>query len=235
MMDTISHFATQSQPQVSRTQKPQGSRGFVVGLLSLVIFVASTFALISLDIYPDPSGHGKALADTARQEVHGVFETTTTNSASLAHEGEEVPVRIVIDAIGVDASIENPASANVATLDNALLSGVVHYPGSGNLDSTTNMFLFGHSSGLPVIHNQNFKVFNRLSELESGNLIRVQSANAEHVYRVTRVRLTTESEAYVEFNTGRKQLTLSTCNSFGDKSERWVVEADFIGSYPTSA
>jgi len=46
------------------------------------------------------------------------------------------------------------------------------------------------------------------------------------------VRLTTAQEELVDLSPrGGKRLTLSTCNSFGQKSERWVVEASFVGEF----
>ena len=74
-------------------------------------------------------------------------------------------------------------------------------------------------------------MFNRLRELEQGDVIRVQSATHEYVYRVASVRLTTAQEAFIPFGIGEKRLTLTTCNSFGAKSERWVVDAEYVGSY----
>lgn len=157
--------------------------------------------------------------------VAGVEDTPTVEVA-----GE--PKRIIIDAIGVNAPVNNPESAAIAVLDEALLSGVVRYPGSGDLDEHTNMFLFGHSTGFRVVQNEMFKVFNNLKNLKENDLIRLQSNTHEYVYRVTGVSLTTADEAVVELSTRAKKLTLSTCNSFGKAEERYVVEADFVGAYP---
>lgn len=148
---------------------------------------------------------------------------------------EDTPVRIVIDAIGVDTKINNPKSTSIEAMDAALLSGVVHYPGSGDLEDHTNMFLFGHSTGFRVVQNDAFKAFNHLDTLVANDLIRVQSNSQEYLYRVTSVKETKAGEAFVEISNREKKLTLSTCDSFGSKEDRFVVEADFIGSYPIRA
>jgi len=93
------------------------------------------------------------------------------------------------------------------------------------------MFLFGHSSFLPVVSNQNFRAFNNLEKVKTGELIRVESSDEVHVYRVTEVRLVNADEALVELSGTEKRLVLSTCNSFGDPGERFMVEADFVGSF----
>mgnify|MGYP002620914684 CR=1 FL=1 len=145
------------------------------------------------------------------------------------------PERILINGIDIDLPVLNPESTDIEVLDNALLSGTVRYPGSARLGEDGNLFIFGHSSGLPVVQNQMFKAFNRIPELEEGDVITVIGGGFEYVYRVNTVRLTDVDEGLVDLSRkDGKKLTISTCNSFGAKSERWVVEADFVGSYESS-
>jgi LPXTG-site transpeptidase (sortase) family protein len=142
------------------------------------------------------------------------------------------PERILINGVDIDLPVLNPESVDIGVLDNALLSGSVRYPHSARLGEDGNMFIFGHSSGLPVVKNQMFKAFNNIPELEKGDVITVIGGGMEYVYRVDNVRLTDVNEGLVDLSQKNgKKLTLSTCNSFGAKSERWVVEADFVGSY----
>ena len=140
-----------------------------------------------------------------------------------------VPIRVVVESVDLDVAIESPLSTDIAVLDEALLHGAVHYPGSGTLNDDKNMFLFGHSSFLPVVRNQNFKAFNGLRDVEEGAYIHVYSSTHVHLYRVTSKALKNASDAVVELEAAAKKLTMTTCNSFGAKSDRWVVEAEFIG------
>lgn len=160
---------------------------------------------------------------------------TLTESANTAYgskvEADMVPTRIVIESVGIDITIENPESRDIAVLDEALLAGAVHYPGSGLLDDNSNMFLFGHSSFLPVINNENFRAFNGLEKVKRGDIIRVESSDTVNIYSVMRVELIDAQEALVELSTREKKLTLSTCNSFGAPGDRYIVEASFVGSY----
>lgn len=170
---------------------------------------------------------------TADGQAIGGPDATVRGAAGGAPASQDLglPERVIIDSVGINVSVENPQSTAIAALDQALLSGTVRYPGSADMDDLSTMLIFGHSTSLPVVRNQNFKAFNTLKEVETGAIIRVQSATHENVYRVRSVRLTTAEEAMVRFDTGQKGLTLSTCNTFGEKSERYVVEADFVGSY----
>jgi LPXTG-site transpeptidase (sortase) family protein len=141
----------------------------------------------------------------------------------------ELPRRVIIEKIGVDAVINNPTSTNNAVLNEALLKGVVRYPGSGTL-GYGNTFLFGHSSSLKVINNPSYKIFTRVRELNLNDRIRVQSAGKEYVYKVTSMSLVESDEAFVDLNSTRNMITLVTCNVFGQKEERFIVEASFVSS-----
>lgn len=152
-------------------------------------------------------------------------------SAVVVDDSDSRPVRIVIDTINLDGTINTPASTDNETLDQALLSGVVHYPGSANLTEAGNVFLFAHSTGFRVVQNEAFKAFNDLKHLKENDLVRVQSSSREYVYRVTSVSLVNTDDAFVDLSHTGRTLTLATCNVFGAKEERYVVKAEFIGDY----
>jgi len=145
--------------------------------------------------------------------------------------GDVEPLRLIIEAADVDTPVLNPESRDVAVLDEALHGGAVHYPGSGNLNDTSNMFIFGHSSYLPNVINEAYKAFNGIQNLVSGDVIKVHSVDEEYVYVVETVSRVDANDAWVELSSDKKKLTLSTCNNFGQKQDRFVVEAQFVGSY----
>lgn len=147
----------------------------------------------------------------------------------------EDPVRVVIAKVGINAPVGNPQTTDPKILDAGLLAGAVHYPGSGSLGENKNVFIFGHSTSLPVVHNQSFKTFNRLGELQLGDEIDVYSSTKVYRYRIVSISLAKASEALVSFEAGERKLTLSTCDTFGEKSDRFVVEAVFEESSPLAA
>ncbi len=141
------------------------------------------------------------------------------------------PLRVRIPAIGTDAPVVNPRSRDVAVLDAALREGVVRYPAPGSLaDPDAHLFLFGHSSYLPAVRNPAYRAFNNLAKLSPGDEIVLESNARAYRYVVRSVRLAAAEEALVDLSPGARRLTLSTCNSFGAPSERFVVEADFVGT-----
>jgi LPXTG-site transpeptidase (sortase) family protein len=145
---------------------------------------------------------------------------------------DPTPNRIIIDKLDREIVILNPDTSTIEALDAALLEGVVRHPDSADFGQEGTMFLLGHSSYLPNVFNKNFQAFNGIQKLTWGDRIRVQSSDTEYVYRVDRVYETKASEAEIEIVTGEPKLALATCDSFGAKDDRFVVEATLIEQFP---
>lgn len=143
----------------------------------------------------------------------------------------EAPVQVEAPTIGMKVSVENPPSTNLAVLDDALLRGAVRYPTSAQLGEEGTVFIFGHSSYLPVVYNQAYKAFNKIQDLKTGEIVSVYSTTHEYRYAVVGVRLADATEDVIELPQTGRQLVLVTCDSFTSKSSRFVVTADFIGAY----
>jgi LPXTG-site transpeptidase (sortase) family protein len=133
---------------------------------------------------------------------------------------------VVIEKVGVDTIVGQPNTRDVSILDQHLTRGAVHYPGSGTVEQG-NIFIFGHSTGIQVVQNQAYKTFNGIEKLQNGDEIRVEAEGQIYIYKVTSVKLFNEDDALITFDNSKRLLTLSTCNTFGAKQERWVVEAEF--------
>jgi len=142
--------------------------------------------------------------------------------------------RIIIPAISVDAHIIFPNSTDVDVLNNGLLKGVVHYPGSALPGEKGKMFLFGHSTTLAVVHNQAFKSFSGLKDLRTGDIVKIQTSDKEYRYRVLTMRIAEVDKEIISFDSEKPMLVLLTCRIVNHKIEndRYMVEAEFMGSYP---
>lgn len=201
-------------------------RPIVAGTMWFGVFSILLSLSFALGIVPElDMDEEAAAADVTVTETKGEVASVVVN------DSDSRPVRIVIDAIELDGTINTPVGTDVATLDEALLEGVVHYPGSANLADPGNVFLFAHSTGFRVVQNEAFKAFNDLKHLKENDLIRVQSLSREYVYRVASVSLVSADDSFVDLSRSGRTLTLATCNVFGAKEERYVVKAEFIGDY----
>ncbi|OHA02423.1 MAG: hypothetical protein A3C12_02100 [Candidatus Sungbacteria bacterium RIFCSPHIGHO2_02_FULL_49_20] len=175
------------------------------------------------------SGQQSSLGVSATHAEPANLETPVVATLPATTEA-----RILISAIGVDAPIIIPASRDLNILNDALLKGAVYYPDSGLLGAIGNVLIFGHSTGLSIVRNQNFEVFNRLQELKEGDIIRIRAEDREYWYRVRSLSIKDARETEVLMSTTESVLTLVTCKIFGGngKESRYVVEAEFVRSYP---
>jgi LPXTG-site transpeptidase (sortase) family protein len=186
-------------------------------VFGILFFLTVTFLGV-VDALPEAS---KAQATIPAVKTKAIETSTPEN-----------PVEIKIPSLSLNVHIKNPTSTNVEVLDEALSSGAVRYPTSAKLGVSGTVLLFGHSSYLPVVHNQAYKAFKGIQTLPKGATISVYSATKEYRYSVTNVRVANANDDVIELRADGKYLTLVTCDSFTTKSSRFVVEAKFVGAYP---
>jgi len=203
----------------------------------LVFFVIMTISygiLYFIDFIPEPVSENGEEVEAAENTDEPFDWFATYMGGSQQNDEVEVafndalPLSITFDALDKTVKVLNPTSRSVEELDKALLSGVVRHPDSADFSDEGNMFILGHSSYLPNVFNKNFQAFNGIQNLTWGDTVRVRSTDVEYVYRVDRVYKARASEVEVPVNTGEARLTLATCNSFGSKDDRFVVEASLI-------
>ncbi len=186
------------------------------------IFICTYGILYAIDFVPEPTS---AKAETEAPAVVAQEPPAATTTAQ-ERVGAPYPVRVVIKELGTDVRVLNPQETTIAALDEALLHGVVRHPESATFAQKGTMFLFGHSSYLPVVHNKNFQAFNGLQKLDRGDEIEVYSEDMVYVYRVSKVSKVAASETEVALQNDIDRLILVTCNSFGSKDDRFMVEAE---------
>ena len=129
------------------------------GLFAFV-FLGSVLLLATFDLLPETPPAEVAVAASSPNVIV---------NASKVVEVVEAPMRIEIPSINLSATISNPSTVDIVTLDRALLSGVVRYPTSAKLGELGNVVLFGHSSYLPIVGNQAYKTFNGIQKLVAGD------------------------------------------------------------------
>lgn len=154
----------------------------------------------------------------------GNIARSSDNVEPVVNSNLSKPSRIIIPSVGIDSVVLQPESPQIDILDKALQSGAVYYPGSGFVEQG-NMFIFGHSSRLPVVVNQAYKTFNDIEKSQIGDEIYIYSGGKKYTYVVERVYQADAESAFIDLSRSGRRLTISTCNSFGSKTDRWVVDA----------
>lgn len=199
----------------------------------IVFFVTVTLTyglLFAIDFIPEPVTVEEA-AETLKNTDNKPQNQPELNANEVAVVASPLPVKIIFDRLGREVNVLNPNSRAIPDLDEALLSGAVRHPDSADFQEAGNIFILAHSSYLPNVLNKNFQAFNGIEELTWGDKIRLQSNDMEYVYRVEKVYEAKAAEVFVPETPGEANLTLATCNSFGSKDDRYMVEARLIGSY----
>ncbi len=185
-------------------------------VFAIVIFILTIVALSILGLSP------KFFTITPQIP----FVENENQIIDISSERYTRPNQIIIDKIDVNSIINQPQNPDVDILDQALQSGAVHYPGSGSIERG-NMFIFGHSTNWQIVQNEAYKTFNNLNKLQTGDEIKIIANGETYLYKVSSVNLVDENNALVTFDSSKRKLTISTCDTFGRKQDRWVVEAVF--------
>lgn len=141
---------------------------------------------------------------------------------------QELPLSIEIPDNNIRTNIVSPDTTDIKILDNALKQGAVYYPGSG-FPGSNNLLVFGHSTGFKVVINKAYQVFNNIKNVKPGTLIYVKTQSTVHVYKTREVNKVSKYTSWIQFKSDTPILTLSTCDSFGKASDRYVLVADYVG------
>ena len=189
---------------------------------TVIVFILSLVFLAYLDLLPE----------APRPEIpdESPLVIGEDEESELVKDEGELPKRIEIPAIGLKVNISNPTTTDIATLDKYLLSGAVRYPTSAKVGAAGNAVLFGHSSYLPVVSNRNFRAFNGIQKLSKGDTITVYGEDKAYTYEVETVVESDAESGAIPLNVEGAKLTLATCDSFGEKTDRFIVTAVLVDS-----
>lgn len=203
----------------------------------LVVFIVCLVILSSLGFIPTEFQR-EVYDDSVAARIEestlkglGLVASTSMKAQPPKKIKGELPYRLVASSIGLDTPVVRPASADYTLLNDGLARGAVYYPGSG-LNGSGNMFIFGHSTSYKYVNNKAYQVFNNIKDLKEGDEIKVYGQDKIYAYKVREVKLVNANQELVSFSYDKNLLTLSTCNSFGQKTDRYVVEADFVAATP---
>ncbi|HET7796251.1 MAG TPA: sortase [Nevskia sp.] len=185
----------------------------------VLIFFGAVTALAQLDLLPEPPA------------AVPVVEAAPAVVAVERNAEPQMPLRVEAPSIGLAASVSNPDTTVIEALDASLKHGAVRYPTSARLGETGNVVLFGHSSYLPIVLNPAYKTFNGIQKLTAGDSVIVYSSDTAYTYRVRSMTKESANNAGIPLAVDGRVLTLATCDSFGQKSDRFVVVADFVESH----
>lgn len=154
----------------------------------------------------------------------------TLNPPKIINETERTvtvyePNTLIIESLGITAPIVYVADNTDAAFKQALARGVVHYPGTANLGSPGNVYIFGHSSDLPWSKGAYKTIFALLPRINLGaKIIATDSQGNAFTYTVTESFSTSAHDVKLLENTSEEyRLTLQTSYPIGTTLKRWIV------------
>ncbi len=141
---------------------------------------------------------------------------------------------IYIPRIRVAAPIVRPASTSEAVINDALLRGVIKYPGTADPGEQGNLFLTGHSSYYWWVDTDYRNVFALVPELNVGDEIVVYHQGKRYLYRTHRTFEVAPTHTDVLKPTRESMVTLSTCVPVGTSYRRIIIRARQISPDPAT-
>ena len=219
-------FTIRATASLVKAGKSAAARKWSFLTVFLIVLLLTTAIAAAFDVLPDPS---KAQAD---EQAKVLAPAPSSVPLVIAPVEPELPTKIEIPAISLSVTVSNPDTTNIETLDQGLLSGAVRYPTSAELGAPGNVIIFGHSSYLPIVHNQAYKTFDGIQKLAQGDRITVTGSDHVYTYSVDTVRKADATEDSIPLTMGGSTLTLATCDSFGQKTDRFIVTATLVETDP---
>jgi LPXTG-site transpeptidase (sortase) family protein len=137
----------------------------------------------------------------------------------------DVPNKIVISKINVDAPIVEAESVEEKDILDALVQGIAHYPNTPLPGEVGNVFVTGHSSNYLWAEGKYNYVFSLLNKLEAGDDIVVYYDGIKYVYRIFNVSVVSPKDVSVMNQANDSVISLMTCDPVGTNWKRRVVKA----------
>lgn len=139
---------------------------------------------------------------------------------------------VYIPKIRIAAPIVRPSSTSEQAIDDALLQGVVHYPGTAEPGERGNVFLTGHSSFYWWVPTKFRNVFTLEPQLENNDEVIIYRNGIRYSYRVFTKFEVAPNETQVLAQTPQSIVTLSTCVPIGTSYRRMIVQAKQVQPDP---
>ncbi|MBI5037487.1 MAG: sortase [Candidatus Kerfeldbacteria bacterium] len=136
------------------------------------------------------------------------------------------PNRIHIPDRDIQAPVVYVEEANEERFQEALASGVVHYPGTAAVGELGNPYIFGHSSDYAWKPGSYKKVFAPLVDIPIGTAVRITNDAGElYIYTVIETKVVGPKDVSVldQYNNERYMLTLQTSYPIGTALKRFIA------------
>ena len=160
--------------------------------------------------------------------------TEIINGYDPDSKGEAMAVvSIKIDKLGIDAPMVWSTTDVEANMLKDLENGLAHFTKTAAPGQPGNLIVSGHSSNYLWAKGGYNHIFEKLNDLQAGDLVTIQTAQRngrvfEYQYKITDKFITTPSDQKIFENTPTPTLTLTTCWPLGTNLKRLIVKAELV-------
>ncbi len=232
-----------------RIPKPQSRFGKVLKailpllLIALAVFVIYNFPALKRQltylIHKPKVGNPTDLPRDLRAKSSIPVKPATECGKPISFDDNGNPTAICddyiyISKIRVGAPIVFPTETSDQVINDALLKGVVHYPGTATSGQKGNVFLTGHSSYYWWVQSDYKTVFTLTPQLSRGDSIAVYHKGIRYLYEVTETFDVQPTQTDVLAPTKDSVLTLSTCVPVGTALRRHITRAKQVSPDPAT-
>ncbi len=156
---------------------------------------------------------------TFEQAMQGGNISTTTQVKTYSFENAVLK----IPKIDFEYEIAFPQNLEEETISKALMAKVMHYPTAAYPGEKGDVVLLGHSA--PNSWPPNYRVFNKIDQLEEGDILIIHFNNQDFSYKVVKSFLITPGEPIPPSDRGDHLVHLLTCWPVNTGNKRMVIEA----------
>ncbi len=132
---------------------------------------------------------------------------------------------LYIAKLGITVPVVFPKSNKESDIQEALLDGIAHYPGTALAGQTGNIYIVGHSSDNPWSKGKYTTIFATLPQLVKGDEIKITDSDGKlFAYLVIETKIVSPRDLFVLSQPqDQKLLTLQTSYPIGTSLKRYVV------------
>lgn len=218
----------------------------VSGVVFGVIYVALNWSALyenALHYYDVWRGYESPLAQLTENTPQVVERLESVNSDSLRGVNNDgIPplgievyppdMRVVIPRINKNVPVVGVKNENLINrrweqlegdIQQALRSGVVHYPGTALPGENGNVVVTGHSSYYAWDPGRFKDVFSLLHDVREGDKVLVYFNQKKYLYEIQEKKIVFPKDVDVLAPTNREQLTLITCTPIGTNLKRLIL------------
>jgi sortase A len=187
-------------------------------LLVVLVFAALNADYIRIQITYALNGPAAVIGPGTILTVPGAPTTSTSNL-------------LTIPSLGIQAPIQYAIKKDEASIQNALLNGVVHYPGTANPGQPGNVYIVGHSSDYRWSAGKYKTVLALLPKIKEGDEMQVtDKAGKIYRYRVIETKIVNPTDLSVlsQGDGSKKLLTVQTSYPIGTALRRFLAIGELV-------